>query len=216
MLPLTDESQRAVIEPIVPLVLSEVNVKEMQLLDPSESVLVKRVKPDFKKLGPVFGKQMKAVAAAVQSMEQAQILTLEREGAIDLTLADGTTAHVTADTVDIFSEDIPGWLVANEGILTVALDVTVTDDLRREGMARELINRIQNIRKSRDYNITDHINVQLQPVDEVVDALSQYADYIGSQVLADAITLNPSLPDNDDTLDIDGLRVNIAIENTNA
>jgi isoleucyl-tRNA synthetase len=159
---------------------------------------------------------MKAVAAAVQSMEQAQILTLEREGAIDLTLADGTTAHVTADTVDIFSEDIPGWLVANEGILTVALDVTVTDDLRREGMARELINRIQNIRKSRDYNITDHINVQLQPVDEVVDALSQYADYIGSQVLADAITLNPSLPDNDDTLDIDGLRVNIAIENTNA
>jgi isoleucyl-tRNA synthetase len=199
------------VEPIVDLVLSEVNVKEMQLLDPSETVLVKRVKPDFKKLGPVFGKQMKQVAAAVQAMDQQQIVTLERNGAIDLTLADGTTAHVTADTVDIFSEDIPGWLVANEGTLTVALDITVTDELRREGMARDLVNRIQNIRKGRDYNITDHITVCLQPVAEVTDALSQYADYIAAQVLADSITTSDSLPESNDTLDIDGLKVNIEI-----
>ena len=212
MVPLTDEAQRAVIEPIIPLVLSEINVKEMELLDPSNTVLVKRVKPDFKKLGPVFGKQMKQVAAAVQSMEQAQIIELERNGAIDLTLADGTSAHVTADTVDIFSEDIPGWLVANEGTLTVALDITVTPELRREGMARDLVNRIQNIRKGRDYNITDRIAVCLEPVAEVVDCLSVYSDYIASQVLATAITTSATLPANDDTLDIDGLRVNISIE----
>ncbi|MDE7110638.1 MAG: isoleucine--tRNA ligase [Muribaculaceae bacterium] len=212
MMPLTDEAQRSIVEPIIPLVLSEINVKEMELLDPSNTVLVKRVKPDFKKLGPVFGKQMKLVATAVQAMEQPQILELERTGAIDLTLADGSTAHVTADTVDIFSEDIPGWLVANEGTVTVALDITVTPELRHEGMARELVNRIQNIRKSRDYNITDHITVCLQPVEEVTDALGEYAGYIAGQVLADAITTDASLPTNDDTLDIDGLKVNIKIE----
>ncbi|MCM1310006.1 MAG: isoleucine--tRNA ligase [Bacteroides sp.] len=212
MMPLVDDAQRAMVEPIIDLVLGEVNVKEMQLLDPSETVLVKRVKPDFKKLGPVFGKQMKAVAAAVQAMEQAQIIELERNGAIDLQLADGTSAHVTADTVEIFSEDIPGWLVANEGTVTVALDVTVTDALRREGMARDLVNRIQNIRKSRDYNITDHITVCLEPVAEVMEALNDFGDYIAAQVLADAITTDANLPANDDTLDIDGLKVNIAIQ----
>ncbi|MDE5959655.1 MAG: class I tRNA ligase family protein, partial [Muribaculaceae bacterium] len=188
MLPLTDNAQRAVIEPIIPLVLGEVNVKELQLLDPSESVLVKRVKPDFKKLGPVFGKQMKQVAAAIQAMDQPQIISLERNGEITLTLPDGSEAKVTADTVDIFSEDIPGWLVANEGTLTVALDVTVTPELRREGMARELVNRIQNIRKNRDYSITDRITVSMAPVPEVTDALEEYSDYVARQVLADAIT----------------------------
>ena len=212
MMPTVDDRQRRMVEPIVPLLLNEVNVKEMELLDPSETILVKRVKPDFKKLGPVFGKQMKQVAAAIQAMEQAQILELERNGAVDLTLADGTAAHVTADTVEIFSEDIPGWLVANEGTVTVALDITVTDALRREGMARELVNRIQNIRKSRDYNITDHITVALEPVAEVTDALSEYAGYIAQQTLADAITTDASLPANDDTLDIDGLKVNISIQ----
>ena len=212
MMPLVDEAQRSQVLPIVDLVLNEVNVKEMQLLNPSESVLVKRVKPDFKKLGPVFGKQMKQVAAAIQAMEQPQILELERNGAIDLTLADGSAAHVTADTVDIFSEDIPGWLVANEGTVTVALDVTLTDALRREGMARELVNRIQNIRKGRDYAITDHITIALEPVAEVVDALSEYSDYIATQTLADVITTDAALTANDDTLDIDGLRVNISIE----
>ena len=212
MMPLVDESQRAMITPIIPLILNEVNVKELQLLDPSETVLVKRVKPDFKKLGPVFGKQMKQVAASVQAMSQPQILELERNGAIDLTLEDGTVAHVTADTVEIFSEDIPGWLVANEGTVTVALDITVTDELRREGMARELVNRIQNIRKSRDYNITDHITVVLEDVAEVKEALECFGDYVASQVLADAITTSAAVPANDDTLDIDGLKVNIQIE----
>ncbi|MDE7336395.1 MAG: isoleucine--tRNA ligase [Muribaculaceae bacterium] len=212
MMPLVDDAQRAQVLPIVDLVLNEVNVKEMQLLNPDESVLVKRVKPDFKKLGPVFGKQMKLVAAAIQAMEQSQIVELERSGAIDLALSDGSTAHVTADTVDIFSEDIPGWLVANEGTVTVALDVTLTDALRREGMARELVNRIQNIRKGRDYAITDHITIVLQPVAEVVDALSEYADYIASQTLADAITTSDTVAESADTLDIDGLRVNISIE----
>ncbi len=212
MMPLVDESQRSMITPIIPLILNEVNVKELQLLDPSETVLVKRVKPDFKKLGPVFGKQMKQVAAAVQAMTQPQIIELERNGATDLTLADGTTARVTSDTVEIFSEDIPGWLVANEGTVTVALDITVTDELRCEGMARELVNRIQNIRKNRDYNITDHINVVLQDVAEVKEALGSFGDYVASQVLADSITTSDSLPANDDTLDIDGLKVNISIE----
>ena len=211
MLPLADYSQREVIEPFIPLILSDVNVLEMQLLDPTETVLVKRVKPDFKKLGPVFGKQMKQVAAAIQAMDQQQITSLERTGAIDLTLTDGTAAHVTADTVEIFSEDIPGWLVANEGTMTVALDVTVTPALRREGMARELVNRIQNIRKGRDYNITDHISVTLAPLPEITEALGEYSDYIASQVLADAITTDESTPDSPDTLDIDGLIVPILV-----
>ena len=186
MIPVSDDSMRADLEAMKPLILSEVNVKEMKLVDDSEGVLVKSVKPDFKKLGPKYGKQMKAVAAAIAAMSQQQIAALEREGSIELALADGS-ALVELTDVDIHSEDIPGWLVANEGSVTVALEVEVTPGLRKEGIARELVNRIQNIRKLRDYDITDHITVTVEPSEFTAGALADFRDYIASQVLAEAI-----------------------------
>lgn len=147
MIPVVDEEQRAHIEAVKALIMSEVNVKDIKFVDGAAGVLVKKVKCDFKKMGPKFGKQMKAVAAAVAEMSQEAIAELEKNGSYTLQL-DGTDVLVEATDVEIFSEDIPGWLVANEGKLTVALDVTVTEELRREGIARELVNRIQNIRKS--------------------------------------------------------------------
>ena len=174
-------------------------------------MLVKRVKPDFKKLGPKFGKDMKKVAAAISALTQQQINAFEREGMISLAL-DSSEVKVDAADVEIISEDIPGWLVANEGNLTVALDVTVTPELRAEGMARELVNRIQNIRKSRDYSITDRINVVVEPSDLTADALAQFSGYIASQVLADSITTEPlDQVSEDEALDIDGDIVKVKI-----
>ena len=146
MVPVVDEEQKAHIEAVKNLIMNEVNVKEVRFVDGAAGVLVKKVKCDFKKLGPKFGKQMKAVAAAVAEMSQEAIGELEKNGKYTLNL-DGAEAVIEASDVEIFSEDIPGWLVANEGKLTVALEVTITEELRREGIARELVNRIQNIRK---------------------------------------------------------------------
>lgn len=212
MIPVSDDSMRADLEAMKPLILSEVNVKEMKLVDDSEGVLVKSVKPDFKKLGPKYGKQMKAVAAAIAAMSQQQIAALEREGSIELALADGS-ALVDLTDVDIHSEDIPGWLVANEGSVTVALEVEVTPGLRKEGIARELVNRIQNIRKLRDYDITDHITVTVEPSEFTAGALADFRDYIASQVLAEAIVEEPvPAPREDEVLDIDGTEVKVKID----
>ena len=163
MIPVVDEEQRAHIEAVKALIMSEVNVKDIKFVDGAAGVLVKKVKCDFKKMGPKFGKQMKAVAAAVAEMSQEAIAELEKNGSYTLQL-DGTDVVVEAADVEIFSEDIPGWLVANEGKLTVALDVTVTEELRREGVARELVNRIQNIRKSSGLEITDKIKITLSKI----------------------------------------------------
>ena len=211
MVPVNDDHTRSMLESIKDLVLSEVNAKELRVVSADEGVLVKRVKPDFKKLGPKLGKNMKQAAAAIQALDQAAIAAFERDGKADVTLADGSVAVIELCDVEIFSEDIPGWLVANEGAVTVALDVTVTAELKREGIARDIVNRIQNIRKGRDYNITDHISVTLAPLPEITEALGEYSDYIASQVLADAITTDESTPDSPDTLDIDGLIVPILV-----
>ncbi len=189
MIPVTDEEQRSHIEAVKSLIMSEVNVKEVQFVDGAAGVLVKKVKCDFKKLGPKFGKQMKAVAAAVNGMSQEAIAKLEKEGTYTLKLADGADAVIETGDVEIFSEDIPGWLVANEGKLTVALEVTITDELRREGIARELVNRIQNIRKSSGFEITDKIKIVLSKNQQTDDAVNEYKDYICNQVLATSLTL---------------------------
>ena len=188
MIPVVDEEQRAHIEAVKTLIMNEVNVKEIKFVDGAAGVLVKKVKCDFKKLGPKFGKQMKAVAAAVAEMSQEAIAELEKNGRYTFKL-DGAEAVVEAADVEIFSEDIPGWLVANEGRLTVALEVTVTEDLRREGVARELVNRIQNIRKSSGFEITDKINITLSKNTQTDDAVNEYKDYICNQVLATSLTL---------------------------
>ena len=152
-------------------------------------MLVKKVKCDFKKLGPKFGKQMKAVAAEVANLSQEAIAELEKNGAYTLRLSDGTDAVIETSDVDIFSEDIPGWLVANEGRLTVALEVTLTEELRREGIARELVNRIQNLRKSSGFEITDKISITISKNPQTDDALTEYKDYICNQVLGTSLTL---------------------------
>ncbi|MBR0042753.1 MAG: isoleucine--tRNA ligase, partial [Bacteroides sp.] len=188
MVPVVDEEQRAQLEAVKNLIMNEVNVKEIRFVDGAAGVLVKKVKCDFKKLGPKFGKQMKAVANAVATLSQEEIAALEKNGSLALNL-DGAEAVIEAADVEIFSEDIPGWLVANEGKLTIALDVTVTEELRREGVARELVNRIQNIRKSSGFEITDKINITLSKNILTDDAVNEYKEYICNQVLATSLTL---------------------------
>ncbi|WP_455585049.1 isoleucine--tRNA ligase [Bacteroides sp.] len=188
MIPVIDEEQKAHIEAVKALIMNEVNVKDIKFVDGAAGVLVKKVKCDFKKLGPKFGKQMKAVAAAVAEMPQEAIAELEKNGRYMLNL-NGTEAVIEASDVEIFSEDIPGWLVANEGKLTVALEVTITEELRREGIARELVNRIQNIRKSNGFEITDKIRITISKNLQTDDAVNEYKDYICNQVLGISLDL---------------------------
>ena len=203
MIPVVDEEQRAHIEAVKALIMSEVNVKDIKFVDGAAGVLVKKVKCDFKKMGPKFGKQMKAVAAAVAEMSQ------EENGSYTLQL-DGTDVLVEATDVEIFSEDIPGWLVANEGKLTVALDVTVTEELRREGIARELVNRIQNIRKSSGLEITDKIKITLSKNQQTDDAVNEYKDYICNQVLGTLLTLTDEV-ENGTELNFDDFSLYVSV-----
>ncbi len=190
MVPVSDEVMRADINAIADLVKNEINVKEVSIVGSDGNIIVKSVRPDFKKLGPKHGKNMKAVAEAVKALDSAQVGRLESEGSIILDV-NGTSVSLDLQDVDIISEDIPGWLVANEGALTIALDVTVTPELRREGLAREVVNRIQNIRKSRGYDITDRITLTFAPSADTDEALREHADYISRQVLATALEIAP-------------------------
>ena len=175
MIPVLDAEQKESIEAVQSLILSEVNVKELKFVDNTAGILVKRVKPDFKKLGPRYGKIMKQLAAAISNMTQEEILTFEQNGKF-IFVIEGQEAVIEAGDVEVISEDIPGWLVANEGRLTVALDITVTDELKREGIARELVNRIQNIRKTNGFDITDKIEVSLESNAETDVAVEEYKD----------------------------------------
>lgn len=211
MVPVLDDNQRQAIESMSDLILSEVNVKTFKFVDNEAGVLVKRVKPDFKKLGPKFGKTMKLVAAAITSMSQQEISSLEKNGNITIDV-NGTPAVIEAADVEIISEDIPGWLVANEGNITVALDVTITEELRQEGIAREIVNRVQNIRKSRDYEITDKINLVFESDNATDTAINAYSDYIARQVLATSVKIGGvENLDGVETLDIDELTLKVSI-----
>ena len=209
MIPVVDEEQRAHIEAVKALIMNEVNVKEIQFVDGAAGVLVKKVKCDFKKLGPKFGKQMKAVAAAVAEMSQEAIAELEKKGSYTFNL-DGAEAVIETADVEIFSEDIPGWLGANEGKLTVALEVTVTEELRREGIARELVNRIQNIRKSSGFEITDKIKITLSKNPQTDDAVNEYNDYIRNQVLGTSLTLADNV-ENGTELNFDDFSLYVSV-----
>ena len=214
MIPVASAEERAAIEPVIPLILSEVNLKELQFVsDGGEGILVKRIRPDFKKLGPRYGKIMKPLAEALSTLEQAQILELERAGTLSLNVA-GTEVVLEREDVDIYSEDIPGWLVANEGTLTIALDITVTDELRLEGTARELINRIQNLRKQSGFEVSDRIRVLLPEDEELAKVLALYGSYIAREVQAVSIDqrmgFTPTLE-----LDIDDRIIPIFIEQAN-
>ena len=212
MVPAVDAAQRQAVESMMELILSEVNVKGLDLVDGDSGVLVKRVKPDFKKLGPKYGKMMKQVAAAIQEMTQPQIAELERNAQLTMTVADQDVVIDLAD-VEVISEDIPGWLVANEGNVTVALDITLTPELVNEGIARDIVNRVQNIRKSRGYEITDKISLTFAADEAYNDAVNQYGEYIARQVLATDVKLVETL-DGDaqvETLQLDEMNIPVVI-----
>ena len=187
MIPPVDEAQRVAIESVKQIFLQEVNVKDVKFVE-GQGILVKKVKCNFRTMGKKFGKLMKGVAARMDALTQEQIAQLEKEGTIAINV-DGQDLTVEAVDVDIISEDIPGWLVGNDGNLTVALDITLTDELRNEGMARELVNRIQNIRKKSGLEITDRILVTIEPNEAATKAVEAFGDYIARQVLADSIKL---------------------------
>ncbi|KIP54890.1 isoleucine--tRNA ligase [Prevotella pectinovora] len=206
MIPAVDDEQKNHIEAVKDLIKNEVNVKELRFVEGS-GVLVKKVKCNFRTMGNKFGKLMKGIAAAMGNLSQEEISQLQTTGSYELEV-EGQKAVVEATDVEIISEDIPGWLVSNEGNLTVALDVELTDELLNEGMARELINRIQNIRKEIGLEITDRINVTLSPDSKVEAALAGFADYIKAQVLAD----NVCIADNDGiAAEIEDLNINIKV-----
>ena len=206
MIPAASEEQRQHIEAVKDLILSEVNVKELRFVEGS-GVLVKKVKCNFRTMGKKFGKLMKGIAAAMSALDQEQIAQLEKDGkyAVDV---EGNVVEVEAADVEIISEDIPGWLVSNDGNLTVALEIELNDELRSEGMARELISRIQNLRKETGLEITDRIHVTITPIEKVKNAVSGFADYIKSQVLA----LDINLSENDGAeVEIDDMKINIKV-----
>ena len=183
MVPVLDAKMAAHIEAARALVMSEVNVKQIELIEQTAGVITKRIKPNFKTLGPRYGKYMKQIAALVATFDQQRIAEIETSEKLMLEVA-GEQLEVTREDFEITSEDMPGWLVASEGKLTVALDITVTDELRREGVARELINRIQNLRKDSGLEVTDKIAVEVEALDELSDSLAVFGDYVAQQVLA--------------------------------
>lgn len=211
MIPVVDEQQKQHIEAMRNLILTEVNVKELKFVDNAAGILVKRVKPDFKKLGPRYGKIMKQLANAITGMSQEAIASYEREGRYVFDI-DGLQAVIESGDAEILSEDIPGWLVANEGRLTVALDVTLTEELQKEGYARELVNRIQNIRKQNEYEITDKIRITLAHNAIIDNVIKEYGEYIARQTLADSIVIGEVRGEDAMELDLDTLKINIHIE----
>ncbi len=175
---------------IADLIKAEVNVKEIEVIPAENDMdnLIKKIKPNFKTLGKKYGKQMKEIALAVNSFGNHEIAEIEKSGIYLLNLASGNV-ELTTEDVEIITEDMPGWLVANEGKLTVALDITVTNELLREGIARELVNRIQNIRKSNGYEIVDKISVEIENREEISEAVKEFSSYISTQTLATSVSL---------------------------
>ena len=211
MVPVVDAHQQESIEAVKNLILNEVNVKDLKFVDNAAGILVKRIKPDFKKLGPRYGKIMKSLAAAIQGMNQEDIMAFEAAGTFTLNV-EGQEATIERADVEIISEDIPGWLVANEGRLTVALDITVTEELRKEGLARELVNRIQNLRKSNGYDITDKITVTVLSSDEMDEAIKEYNEYIANQVLAVSVEITDHAISDATVLDFEDFNLSVRIE----
>ncbi len=202
LVPVLDLQIKKQLEHIKPLVLSEVNVKTMEYLDADNEILVKSIKPNFKALGPKIGSQMKELSSRIQNFSSLEISDLEKNGKINLNF--GTTEfELLLTDVEIISKDIPGWLVSSNGKITVALDITITETLKEEGLARELINRVQNIRKDSNFDVTDKINVNIKCSEEIKCAIVNFKDYICTEILADEITFIENLPISQE-IDIEG------------
>lgn len=210
MIPATDEQQKRHIEAVKNQILNEVNVKNLKFVEGSD-VLVKKVKCNFRTMGKKFGKLMKGIAGEISALDQQQISLFEKQGFTTVNVG-GQSVTIDLEDVDIVSEDIPGWLVANDGNLTVALEIELTEELRREGTARELINRIQNMRKDNSLEITDRINVTISPNEEMGNAIASFDEYIKGQVLADNISIGKN---DGQCVDFDNYQLNIKIEKIN-
>ena len=212
IIPVLDSRIQEQLEKVKDLVLGEINVKEIEFITNTEGLITKKIKPNFKTLGKKYGKMMKDIAAAFAQFTQSDISAIEAAGNYSFTLADTEVVLESAD-YEITSEDMPGWLVASEGKLTVAMDITITDSLKKEGLARELINRIQNLRKDKDFEITDRIEVTIEKRDDVADALSEFDKYVCEQTLSEKITLVESLEGADEVewADDNMLRISIKV-----
>ncbi|MDY4043027.1 MAG: isoleucine--tRNA ligase [Marinifilaceae bacterium] len=211
LIPILDEEMPAQLDAVKSIILSEVNVKEMEYITDTAGVLVKKIKPNFKTLGPKYGKYMKQISALVAQMNQADIYNFEKQGKFTLALNE-EQIDLTLEDVEILSEDIPGWLVANEGRLTVALDINITKELREEGITRELINRIQNLRKDSDFNVTDKIALYIGKHEAINEAVEHFKDYIATQVLAERVDLVDEVEGTSQDIEIDDVRTFIKIE----
>jgi isoleucyl-tRNA synthetase len=210
MIPVLENSEREEILAVSDLIKSEVNVKEIELIDEGSGMLVKQIKPDFKALGPRFGKDMKAVAAVISDFDQKQIATLEKDGEISVFINEKNTTLALADVL-ISSQDIAGWLVANAEGVTVALDVTITPELRNEGISRELVNRIQNLRKDSGFEVTDRIEVALQENEKLKTAVNQNLAYIKEETLTDVLQFYPKVEEGTE-IAFDDIETRISIK----
>lgn len=188
LLPVVNETFEANVKEVADIITSEVNIKEIEFLTDASGVLVKKAKPNFKTLGPRYGKSMKILSALVAQLDNDAVHAFEKEGKLSLE-KDGETFDLTIEDVEIISEDIPGWQVANEGSLTVALDVTISEELRAEGIAREFVNRIQNLRKESGLDVTDKIHLKIQKHNEINSAIEKHKDYIGAETLCESVEL---------------------------
>jgi isoleucyl-tRNA synthetase len=209
MIPILDETQRAEIEAVSDLIKAEVNVKEIELLDDASGVLVKQIKPNFKALGPRFGKDMNMIAKEIQALSAEQINELEAKGELSLVIS-GNSIILTSEDVEITSQDIPGWLVANANGITVALDITISEELKQEGIARELVNRIQNIRKDSGFEVTDKIKVQIQRSGELEQAIKNNESYIKDETLTETLIFVDNLS-NGTEIEFDDIKTKIII-----
>ena len=188
---------------------AEVNVKEIALLDDASGILVKQIKPNFKALGPRFGKDMSLIAKEIQSFTTEQINELDKAGTLDIVIT-GKTVNLSLEDVEITSQDIEGWLVANANGITVALDITISSELKKEGIARELVNRIQNLRKDAGFDVTDKIKVAVQKNDKINQAILDNQEYIKSETLTSQLVLENSI-ENGTIIEFDDITTMILI-----
>jgi isoleucyl-tRNA synthetase len=222
LLPILDKNFKEQVEKVKDLILSETNIKAIEYITDTDGFVKKKIKPNFKALGAKVGKDMKAVAEAINKLEQKDITELEKEGSLKIEFrGGGNLSYLMAEQltdyysllttdVEIIAEDVPGWQVANLGKLTVALDVTVTEELKQEGISRELVNRIQNLRKEKGFEVTDRITVRVTDDAYISEAVKNNLSYICAEILADSLVLNAELTEGDE-VEIDGHKILIAI-----
>jgi isoleucyl-tRNA synthetase len=209
MIPVLDESQRLEIEAVSDLIKAEVNVKEIVLLSDDSGILIKQIKPNFKTLGPRFGKDMGLISKEIQNLTSEQIAKFDKEGSLAIVIS-GNSVILSIEDVEISSQDIEGWLVANSNGITVALDITISPELKQEGIARELVNRIQNIRKETGFEVTDKIKVHLQKNDTLEAAFKANEVYIKSETLTEVVVFEENI-ENGTEIDFDGIITKIVI-----